>query len=180
MSAVTQAGSGPTRDELERSLADRLGISPNATPEEIAAAHDAVATFLADAPRDLRGWAAARAAEADEAGPSGTPPASTIATIPPGRCSRRMSTSAVCPAANPCAIRSAPTSSTTKRKRLASSEDSPTDAASRSIASPAAGIASGSRALIRRISWVRPSTIARVSLAADESKENLTSASVHT
>ena len=36
MSAVTQAGSGPTRDELERSLADRLGISPNATPEEIA------------------------------------------------------------------------------------------------------------------------------------------------
>jgi tetratricopeptide (TPR) repeat protein len=48
-------------------LLSRLGLDRRATPEEIEAAHDAVAAFLVTAPRALRSWAHVQAAAADDA-----------------------------------------------------------------------------------------------------------------
>ncbi len=57
----------PTPESHERALYARLGLSPDATREEVVAAYDAVADYLDHAPRELRDWANARAEEADEA-----------------------------------------------------------------------------------------------------------------
>ncbi len=54
-------------EALERDLYARLGLTPNATREELAAAYEAVQGYLGAAPRDLRDWAKARSAEVDEA-----------------------------------------------------------------------------------------------------------------
>ena len=54
-------------DKLERELLARLGLDPSATPEDVSVAHEAVATYLAAAPRSLRAWARVQASGADEA-----------------------------------------------------------------------------------------------------------------
>jgi len=56
---------GPAK--LERELLARLGLDPSATPEDVSTAHEAVATYLAAAPRSLRAWARVQASGADEA-----------------------------------------------------------------------------------------------------------------
>jgi len=52
---------------LERELLARLGLGPDASADEVSAAHQAVVSFLAAAPAAARGWARAQAAAADEA-----------------------------------------------------------------------------------------------------------------
>jgi cytochrome c-type biogenesis protein CcmH/NrfG len=64
------AAANPSRDQIEaveRDLYARLGLTPNATGEELAAAYEAVQAYLGGAPRDLRDWAKARSSEVDEA-----------------------------------------------------------------------------------------------------------------
>jgi cytochrome c-type biogenesis protein CcmH/NrfG len=53
--------------KLERELLARLGLDPSATPEDVNAAHEAVAAYLTAAPRSLRTWARVQASGADEA-----------------------------------------------------------------------------------------------------------------
>lgn len=60
----------PTKAQIEaveRDLYARLGLTPNATGEELAASYEAVQAYLGGAPRDLRDWAKARSSEVDEA-----------------------------------------------------------------------------------------------------------------
>jgi cytochrome c-type biogenesis protein CcmH/NrfG len=54
-------------EKLERELLGRLGLDPSATSEDVSAAHEAVAAYLAAAPRSLRTWARVQASGADEA-----------------------------------------------------------------------------------------------------------------
>ncbi len=54
-------------EHLERELLRRLGLDASATPEDLEAAHETVIEFLGQAPRELRAWARAQAAGADEA-----------------------------------------------------------------------------------------------------------------
>ena len=54
-------------EKLERELLARLGLDPSATTEDVSAAHEAVAAYLAAAPRSLRAWARVQASGADEA-----------------------------------------------------------------------------------------------------------------
>jgi cytochrome c-type biogenesis protein CcmH/NrfG len=54
-------------EAVERDLYARLGLTPNATREELVAAYEAVQAYLGGAPRDLRDWAKARSSEVDEA-----------------------------------------------------------------------------------------------------------------
>jgi cytochrome c-type biogenesis protein CcmH/NrfG len=63
--AATSTPKGP--EKLERELLARLGLDPSATPEDVSTAHEAVATYLAAAPRSLRAWARVQASGADEA-----------------------------------------------------------------------------------------------------------------
>ena len=67
MSAQTAAGKATPAEKMERELLARLGLDPSATPEDVSAAHETVSAYLAAAPRDLRSWARAQAAGADEA-----------------------------------------------------------------------------------------------------------------
>ncbi len=54
-------------EQLERELLRRLGLDASASPEDLDVAHEAVLEFLGQAPRQLRAWARAQAAGADEA-----------------------------------------------------------------------------------------------------------------
>jgi cytochrome c-type biogenesis protein CcmH/NrfG len=54
-------------ERFEMELLNRLGLDRRATPDEIEAAHDAVAGFLVTAPQGLRTWAHVQAAAADDA-----------------------------------------------------------------------------------------------------------------
>lgn len=56
-----------TPGQLERDLLRRLGLDSSASPEDLETAHEAVLGFLGQAPRQLRAWARAQAAGADEA-----------------------------------------------------------------------------------------------------------------
>ena len=67
MTAPTAANRPTTPEKLEHELLARLGLGAAATPEDIAAAHEAVTVYLAAAPKGLRGWARTQAAGADEA-----------------------------------------------------------------------------------------------------------------
>ena len=67
MSAPAASSKATTPEKLERELLARLGLDPSATPEDVSSAHEAVSAYLAAAPRDLRSWARAQAAGADEA-----------------------------------------------------------------------------------------------------------------
>ena len=67
MTAPTAAGKLTSPEKLERELLARLGLDPSASPEDVAAAHETVSAYLAGAPRNLRSWARAQAAGADEA-----------------------------------------------------------------------------------------------------------------
>lgn len=52
---------------LEQELLARLGLGPDASADDVAAAHAAIVAYLAAAPAHARGWARAQAAAADEA-----------------------------------------------------------------------------------------------------------------
>jgi cytochrome c-type biogenesis protein CcmH/NrfG len=67
MTAPSANGRPTSPESLERELLARLGLGASATREDIAAAHEAVTVYLAAAPKGLRGWARAQAADADEA-----------------------------------------------------------------------------------------------------------------
>jgi len=67
MSGPAASGKATTPEKMERELLARLGLDSSATPEDVNAAHEAVSTYLAAAPRDLRSWARAQASGADEA-----------------------------------------------------------------------------------------------------------------
>jgi cytochrome c-type biogenesis protein CcmH/NrfG len=67
MSGPTASSKATTPEKMERELLARLGLDPSATPEDVSSAHQAVSAYLAAAPRDLRSWARAQAAGADEA-----------------------------------------------------------------------------------------------------------------
>lgn len=67
MSAPSANGKPTAAEKLERELLARLGLDTSASPEDVAAAHAAVSTYLAAAPKGLRGWARTQAAGTDEA-----------------------------------------------------------------------------------------------------------------
>jgi cytochrome c-type biogenesis protein CcmH/NrfG len=63
------AGNAPQQlssDEFQQLLLARLGLPASASSEDIDAAHRAVTSYLAHAPRELKTWARRQAAEADE------------------------------------------------------------------------------------------------------------------
>jgi cytochrome c-type biogenesis protein CcmH/NrfG len=64
---VPAATKAMSPEKLERELLGRLGLDPSATSEDVSAAHEAVAAYLAAAPRSLRTWARVQASGADEA-----------------------------------------------------------------------------------------------------------------
>src|SRR5687767_12167765 len=51
----------------EHELLNRLGLSDGASEDEVESAHNEVVAFLESAPADLRDWARAQLAAADEA-----------------------------------------------------------------------------------------------------------------
>jgi tetratricopeptide (TPR) repeat protein len=92
--------------EVKQELLGRLGLRADATDHDVEAAHDGLVEFLELAPHDVKSWAAAQAADVDEAfallsgpeqdlvlaaqavlpaqeGPDETPPASSPAPVKP-------------------------------------------------------------------------------------------------
>ena len=61
------ADRGADAAELRSELLDRLGLTANASDQEVETAHDGLVEFLELAPREVRSWAAARARDVDEA-----------------------------------------------------------------------------------------------------------------
>ena len=67
MAVVTNPTERPTTARIEQALMARLGLTLDATPEEIEDAHDRLRAFLETAPNELRLWTRMQIAAADEA-----------------------------------------------------------------------------------------------------------------
>ena len=67
MAVLTNPTERPTSARIEQALMARLGLTLDATPEEIEEAHDRLLAFLETAPHELRLWTRLQVAAADEA-----------------------------------------------------------------------------------------------------------------
>ena len=67
MTVRTQPATHPQAAAIEHDLLARLGLTTDASSQEVEAAHDGLVEYLERAPHDLHGWAQREIAAADEA-----------------------------------------------------------------------------------------------------------------